>query len=437
MDAKKGGRKAIRDQKLNAAKARDSPALSRKRKLDASRRVWEDISGGLEPFPLRAVNEVDDTDPLDLIGADGYPHGRIKYIADYVFAPPLTAALLDASSCDERCPCPQHSVFTRKYTVLNMTNDKIVSDVLVHELRRPGRSKPVQAAEADEEEEEDDEETGMFDPGDKVLFAQPTPGGKTFKWVPGQIVDSDFWNGSIYDDHARLQVPEEALPSNCNHTYLVECTSRCTIPSGVVSDHDPTKPRCPRSCRRTSQAGITAPIEVFRLEYGCWGVRASEDIEAGVFICSYLGQVLNAESAGRASHLHHEVGMDYLMDLNPNSSLHASVLTGVESYMVVDGMRFRNVAPYINHSCSPNLRKVRVYAGVPKGDLICSESCPVEHAPGAGVDPRMYRLALFTAKPIKQGEELTWDYGYSDLQFVEGLELFCFCGSDNCVGRLL
>ena len=68
------------------------------------------------------------------------------------------------------------------------------------------------------------------------------------------------------------------------------------------------------------------------------------------------------------------------------------------------------------HSCDPNMVKQTVY-------------CEVQ-------DARLPRMAFFAAKPLKAGQELTWDYEYEEGRF-DGRQVKCCCGAEKCRGRLL
>jgi histone-lysine N-methyltransferase SETDB1 len=68
------------------------------------------------------------------------------------------------------------------------------------------------------------------------------------------------------------------------------------------------------------------------------------------------------------------------------------------------------------HSCSPNVFVQNVF--VDTHDL------------------RFPWVAFFALTYIHAGTELTWDYNY-DVGSVPGKVLHCYCGSNDCRGRLL
>jgi hypothetical protein len=71
--------------------------------------------------------------------------------------------------------------------------------------------------------------------------------------------------------------------------------------------------QCPRTCDQERcndnmvvSNGIRAKLEIFRIDYKGWGVRAAEFLPVGTFVCSYEGEVITFAEA--VSH----VGIDKL-----------------------------------------------------------------------------------------------------------------------------
>ncbi len=93
-----------------------------------------------------------------------------------------------------------------------------------------------------------------------------------------------------------------------------------------------------------------------------FGIFAAEDIPAKRFIIEYWGKLVDSEIADK-------IGGKYLFDL--------------ENGKTILGATRQNTARYVNHSCKPNA-EVRF------------------------VKNRVY---IYSTKPIKDGEEITYDYG--------------------------
>lgn len=86
------------------------------------------------------------------------------------------------------------------------------------------------------------------------------------------------------------------------------------------------------------------------------------------------------------------------------------------SIYIMDAKLCGNIGRYFNHSCSPNLFVQNVFVDT--------------------YDLRFPWIAFFALNSIKAGTELTWDYNYT-IDSVEGRQLYCYCNSHNCRGRLI
>jgi SET domain-containing protein len=121
------------------------------------------------------------------------------------------------------------------------------------------------------------------------------------------------------------------------------------------------------------------PFRVGRARTGL-GLFATEPIRKGAFIVGYRGvRISHAEAERREAR-----GARYIFELNSRWS--------------IDGSNRRNLARYANHSCRPNAE-----SALSKGKLI-----------------------LRAIRPIKPGDEITYDYGkeYFDL-FIRPLGCQC------------
>ena len=107
------------------------------------------------------------------------------------------------------------------------------------------------------------------------------------------------------------------------------------------------------------------------------GLFALRDFKKGEMIIEYTGEKITEEEANKR-------GGRYLFELNDQ--------------WTIDGKGRENLARYINHSCKPN--------------------CYAE------IDENEERIFIYTKKGIKNGEEITCDYG--KWYFNE------IIGKDNC-----
>jgi len=115
------------------------------------------------------------------------------------------------------------------------------------------------------------------------------------------------------------------------------------------------------------------PFRIARSRTGL-GLFATRPIKRRVRIAEYKGPRLNLEQAEKAE----AKGNRYLFEVN--------------SRWTIDGKARSNVARYFNHSCNPN----------------------------SDVTIRQGRVFVYTLRPIKPGEEITYNYGKDYLNNVIG-----------------
>jgi SET domain-containing protein len=135
------------------------------------------------------------------------------------------------------------------------------------------------------------------------------------------------------------------------------------------------------------------------------GVFAARDLPAGVRLVQYRGRVITQAQADRRYDGSSDSGHTFLFILNDD--------------YVIDANFDGNAARWINHSCSPNC-----------------EAVIDEHAS----DRRRDRVFIETIRPIKAGEEISYDYGIVlDEPYTPRLKKIweCRCGSRKCTGTIL
>ncbi|MDR2011481.1 MAG: SET domain-containing protein-lysine N-methyltransferase [Rhodanobacter sp.] len=136
------------------------------------------------------------------------------------------------------------------------------------------------------------------------------------------------------------------------------------------------------------------------------GVFALTDIPAGTEIIEYLGRLLTHAQADRLYANTGDTGHTFLFTLNDRYVIDANV----------DG----NIARWINHSCAPN--------------------CRASHEENTSGDPRKDRVVIESLRKLREGEELTYDYG---IVLAERLTprlkaiWACRCGKKGCTGTIL
>ncbi|CAM4639662.1 unnamed protein product [Lepidochelys olivacea] len=162
---------------------------------------------------------------------------------------------------------------------------------------------------------------------------------------------------------------------------IFECNQACT---------------CWRNCKnRVVQSGIKVRLQLYRTAKMGWGVRALQTIPQGTFICEYVGELISDAEA--------DVREDdsYLFDLDNKDG---------EVYCI-DARYYGNVSRFINHLCEPNIIPVRVF---------------MLHQ-----DLRFPRIAFFSSRDIRAGEELGFDYG-DRFWDIKSKYFTCQCGAEKC-----
>lgn len=136
------------------------------------------------------------------------------------------------------------------------------------------------------------------------------------------------------------------------------------------------------------------------------GVYAVGPIAAGERIVEYKGERISDEEADRRH------------PADPKEPHHTFYFS-LEGGGVIDARFGGNSARWINHSCAPNCRAV------------------LEEDPR---DRRRDRVLIETLRPIRAGEELTYDYGISlEERHTPRLKRIwaCRCGAPACTGTML
>uniref|UniRef100_A0A7N8YML9 Euchromatic histone-lysine N-methyltransferase 1a n=1 Tax=Mastacembelus armatus TaxID=205130 RepID=A0A7N8YML9_9TELE len=180
-----------------------------------------------------------------------------------------------------------------------------------------------------------------------------------------------------YDSEGRLPL------DFCQHEppVLFECNHACS---------------CWRTCRnRVVQNGLRARLQLFRTQKMGWGVRAMQDIPQGTFICEYVGEIITDAEADKREN-------DFFLFTLDNK---------VGDVHCIDARLFGNIGRFINHLCEPNLLAVKVFT--------------------IHQDLRFPRIAFFSSRPIKAGEQIGFDYG-DHYWRVKSKYFSCQCGSLKC-----
>lgn len=180
-----------------------------------------------------------------------------------------------------------------------------------------------------------------------------------------------------YDSEGRLPLDFSQRETQ----VLFECNHACS---------------CWRTCRnRVVQNGLRARLQVYRTENMGWGVRTMQDIPQGAFICEYVGEIITDKEA----------------DKREDDSFLFTLENKVGDIHCIDSRLFGNIGRFLNHLCEPNLLTVKVFT--------------------MHQDLRFPRIAFFSSRPIKAGDQIGFDYG-DHYWRVKSKYFSCQCGSPKC-----
>ncbi|KAK7933262.1 hypothetical protein WMY93_004158 [Mugilogobius chulae] len=153
---------------------------------------------------------------------------------------------------------------------------------------------------------------------------------------------------------------------------------------------------CWRTCRnRVVQNGLRVRLQVYRTQKIGWGVRAMQDIPQGTFICEYVGEIITDTEA----------------DKREDDSFLFTLGNKVGEAHCIDSRLFGNVGRFLNHLCEPNLLAVKVFT--------------------MHQDLRFPRIAFFSSRPIRAGDQIGFDYG-DHYWKIKSKYFSCQCGSPKC-----
>lgn len=124
-----------------------------------------------------------------------------------------------------------------------------------------------------------------------------------------------------------------------------------------------------------------------------WGVFTTEPIESNEMLIEYVGEIIRQKVADIREKWYESKGIGCYM-------------FKIEDDIIIDATRRGNRARFINHSCDPNsATKIIEINGVKK-------------------------IVIYSIKPIKLGEEITYDYKFP----YEDKKIPCNCGAALCRG---
>jgi SET domain-containing protein len=130
-----------------------------------------------------------------------------------------------------------------------------------------------------------------------------------------------------------------------------------------------------------------------------FGLVLVEPADTGELITEYVGELVRS-SVANVRELRYE--RDY-----HGSGIASSYLFRLDDMMVIDATSRGNLARFINHSCDPNCIAKTMSLNGSK------------------------RIVMYAKRPIRSGEELTYDYKFPTEKDPKK-KIRCLCGQSNC-----
>lgn len=155
----------------------------------------------------------------------------------------------------------------------------------------------------------------------------------------------------------------------------------------------------PKLIERLTERGSSELCEVRNSPIHGFGVYALQALETEQRIIEYVGQKITKKESERRG-----LEQQNLAEQHGDAAVYIFTL---DEHYDIDGNFEWNPARLINHSCNPNCE--------------------------AWIEDEK-QIAIYALREIKEGEELTFDYGF-DVSCWEDHP--CYCGHESCVGYIV
>ncbi|XP_953444.1 uncharacterized protein TA09850 [Theileria annulata] len=211
-----------------------------------------------------------------------------------------------------------------------------------------------------------------------------------FRYVTSNVISAE--------NRKLVIAPEAEMKCHCDK----KCGSDC---SNVMKNTECTVKNCnlmDENCGNRRFLNFTGPkLKLNYVDGKGVGTVATEDINEGELVCEYVGEVISQADFQRC------LASASFAEIDDGNQSHWYVMK-IQRDTYIDSTHLGNVARFINHSCDPNCASVPINV---RGT---------------------YRMGVFAQRKIKQGEEVTYNYGFTSKGVGGGFR--CRCRAKNCRG---
>ncbi|MEN8695472.1 MAG: SET domain-containing protein [Akkermansiaceae bacterium] len=149
---------------------------------------------------------------------------------------------------------------------------------------------------------------------------------------------------------------------------------------------------------KLTKRGQSDLVEVRGSEIHGRGVYATQDIEEGVQVIEYVGNLISKDESEKRAWAQ--------FDDAKETGCAAVYIFNLTKKWDLDGNVEWNPARLINHSCDPNCEATQ----------------------------EKKRIYISSLRPLKKDEEITFDYGFDADSYADHP---CLCGAENCLGYIV
>jgi len=205
---------------------------------------------------------------------------------------------------------------------------------------------------------------------------------------------------NILENRYKMKMPKKPEPEVCNCPRAppgeVGCGEDCINRMTMIECHPSHCINGEQCSNNDIQLKKFAPgLQRFMTKEKGWGVRAQNTLRENQYVLEYTGEVVDEDT------FEHRMKTRYKKDTH-----HYCMALGGGLY--IDAHRTGSECRFVNHSCEPNAIMEKWTVG------------------------GLSRMALFTTRKIRIGEEITYDYNFENYNSLQGQP--CKCGTESCRG---